>query len=175
MPATLELPAVRRFAADMTEQLRRCDDGTERECLTLAGRIDRCGRLCRELREYIRSWSQAVFAGRLGFEQADEDVLKAQVGRLVAVVGPVAAEGRTMCSVCQVYTPLPGLPALTGHLADLDHLLRNWVSPRLAVGPAARVVIPDDAARRMRERLADVPPLPDDWQLADPKRLGLFD
>lgn len=175
MPATLDLPAVRRFAADLSEQLRRCDDGTERECLTLAGRIDRCGRLCRELREYIRNWSQAVFAGRVEFEQADEDVLKAEVGRLVAVAGAVAAGGQAMCKFCRDYTDLPGLPALTGHLADFDYLLRNWVSPRLAVGPAARVILPEDTARRMRERLAGVPPLPTDWRPVDPKRLGLFD
>lgn len=175
MPAVLDLPAVPDFAADFEARLNRCEVGAEEACRSLDGRIDRYVTLSRDLRGYINNWAGQIMAGRIEFDAAHEAALKAEVRRVVQAAKPVALDGWAKCSACAPFTDLPGLPALLRHLEDFEGLLRNWVSPRLAVGPAARVVIPEAAAQQMRERLASLPPLPADWRPADPAQRAQFE
>ena len=68
-------------------------------------------------------------------------------------------------------------PPFTSHVAlhaalwDLQRLLKGWVSPKLAVGPAAkRWRYPEQAATEEgQRRVASLPPLPANWEPDDPQ------
>lgn len=170
VPATHEPPdpaAGRRFTADLLDRVRRNGHPEGTEAADLDARVGWHTRRCRELRDDINRWAGEIFAGRAEFDQTDEDVLKAEAHRRLRAASEAAAAGRAGAAA--------GLADLHAQVADFDFLLRNWVSPQLAVRPAARVVIPEAADRQIRERIAALPPLPADWQPADPEQRARFE
>jgi hypothetical protein len=171
MPATLDLSAVRRFTDDLNERLRQCDNGEGMFCSNLSATINHYVQLCGELRAYLNQWARAIFTGQTAFDQAVEDLLKEEARRLLHRSKQVAAQGRAMDGMCYV---LPGLNPLHCHLADLDYLLENWVSPRLAVSPAPRVKLPQAAVEQIMEHIGKLPALPADWRPNDPEQLARF-
>jgi hypothetical protein len=171
MPATLDLLAVRRFTDDLNERLRQCDNGEGMICSNLDESINHYVQLCGELRAYVNQWARAIFTGQTAFDQAVEDLLKEGARRLLHRSKQLAAQGRSMDGMCYV---LPGLNPLHCHLADLDYLLENWVSPRLAVSPAPRVKLSDAAEQQVRERIGKLSALPADWRPSDPEQLAFF-
>ena len=164
METILDLAAVRRFTDTLREDLRRCDHGEGTECLTLEGVIGYYVNRCAALHERIRAWVRAVFSGRITFDPESEALLQTSARQLLASAKEIAAYGRAKDDVCG---ELEGLSHLHSYVAKFDYLLDNWVSPRLAVGPAARVEIPNEAAREIRERLTKLAPLPADWLPGD--------
>jgi hypothetical protein len=171
MPATLDLPTVRRFTDDLNERLRRCDNGEGMICSSLDESINYYVRLCGELREYVNQWARAVFMGRVAFDPEVEKLLMMESRRLLHRAKQVAACGRVMNGQRFV---LEGLGALHYHIADLDYLLENWVSPRLAVGAAPRVKLSEAAEQQASERLEKLSPLPSDWRPTDPEQVAFF-
>ena len=81
--------------------------------------------------------------------------------------------GRKAESLCY---DLEGQTVLGAAIGNLDRLLSGWVTPKLAVGPAARLeLIPDyKATEEGRQRVASLPPLPADWQPDDQERQALY-
>jgi len=171
MPAILDISAARRFTDDLNERLRQCDNGEGMFCSNLSATIDHYVQLCGELRAYVNQWARAIFTGQTAFDQAVEDHLKEEVRRLLHRSKQLAAQGRAMDGMCYV---LPGLNPLHCHLADLDYLLENWVSPRLAVSPAPRVKLSYAAEQQVRERIGKLSALPADWHPSDPEQLAFF-
>ena len=157
MPVTLDLIAVRRFTEELDDRQRRCDNGERTICSNLDDSITYYVQLCAELRTYVNEWARAIFTGQVAFDQAVEVVLKQEIRRLLQRAKQVAARGRAMDGECYV---LQGLNPLHRHIADLDYLLENWVSPRLAVNPAPRVKLPHAAEQTIFERIGKLAGLP---------------
>jgi len=166
MPATLDLPAVRRFTEDLNDRLRRCDNGEGIICSNLDESINYYVQLCSELRAYVNQWARAIFTGEVAFDPAVEDLLKEEVRRLLHRAKQVAARGRAMDGQCYV---LQGLNALHCHIADFDYLLENWVSPRPAVSPTPRVKLSHAVEQQVMERLGKLAALPSDWRPTEPE------
>jgi len=150
MSAILDLPAVRRFTEDLTDRLRRCDNGEGAICSNLDESINHYVHLCGDLRAYINQWARAIFTKQVAFDPAVEDLLKEEMRHLLHRAKQLAARGRAMDGQCYV---LQGLNALHCHIADFDYLLENWVSPRPAVSPAPRVKLSNAVEKQVLERL----------------------
>jgi hypothetical protein len=159
MPAPLDFVAVRRFTEDLKEQLRRCDNGEGMMCSNLDESINYYVELCDKLRAYVNHWARAIFTGQIPFDQAVEDLLKEEIRHLLHRSKQVAARGRAMDGQWYV---LRGLNPLHCHIADFDYLLENWVSPRLAVTPAPRLKLSQEAEQQIRERLGQLTASPTD-------------
>ena len=171
MIATLDLSAVRRFTDDLEERVRRCENGEGMICSNLDESISHYLRLTNDLRQFVNEWARAVFTGQVAFDQTVEDLLKEEMKRLMRQAKRVAALGRAMCEMCG---ELNGLDPLQSNILHFDYLLDNWVSPRLAVNPAARVTVPDEAGRQIVDNLKKLSRLPREWKPTDPVQLKLF-
>ena len=171
MPATLDLVAVRRFTEDLNERLRRCDHGEGMICSNLDESINHYVQLCGELRAYINQWARAIFTGQASFDPEVEELLKQEVRHLLHRSKQIAARGRAMDGQCYV---LQGLNPLHCYIADLDYLLENWVSPRLAVSPAPRMRLSQAVEQQVNERLGKLSALPADWRPSDPEQAAFF-
>lgn len=171
MAATLDLMAVRRFTEDLNDRLRQCDNGEGIICTNLDETVNHYVLLCSECRAYLNQWARAIFTGQVAFDQATEDLLKESVRHLLRRAKQAAALGRAMDGVCYV---LQGLNALHCSIADLDYLLENWVSPRLAVSPTPRVKLAHAVEQQVMERLGKLSALPTDWAPTNPEQLALF-
>jgi hypothetical protein len=170
---TFDLAEVRDFTADIDARMDRCDNGEEMECTTEDIALRRYAEFCCELRDGLRRWGQAVFSGRVAFDpEVERDLLDA-ARRLYSRALDAYTRGRQSEAPC--YT-LENLDTLAAALWDLDRLLKGWVTPQLAVGPAAkRWQYPDQAATEAeRQRVASLPPLPDDWEPDDPRQRALY-
>ena len=170
---TFDLTDVRRFAADLGARMDRCDNGEGMECANLDATLRHYAGLCCEFRECVRAWGRSVFAGRVTFDPETERVWREEGARLYARSTQHLADGQQAEGGC--YT-LEGQHALRSALWGLDQLLSGWVTPKLSVGPAARLgsTLTGTALEAAKERAAALPPLPADWQPADPRQQALF-
>jgi hypothetical protein len=132
------------------------------ECATLDDSLRFYTQLCCVFRETLRHWGRAVFAGRVVFDPEVERIWRAECGRLFSRASEVLERGKKAEVEC--FT-LEGL-VLEDELKDLERLQNGWVSPRLAVGPAARHprALSPQSADEVRRRIQSLPALPADWK-----------
>ncbi len=170
---TFDLAEVRRLTADLHARMNRCDNGEGAECSNLDGALRHYAALCCEFREGVRQWGRAVFSGRVAFDPEVERAWREEGQRLYARALEMSAYGARAEVPCYV---LDGRAALGAAVWDLYRLLNDWVTPKLAVGPAARggLVFSPKAAEEARRRADALPPLPADWQPGDPRQQARF-
>lgn len=171
MLATFDLAAVRHFADDLNVRLAGCN-GEGMFCSDLDETIKCHVELCADLQANTHHWARAVFAGQVVFNPAVEAVFKDEWQRVLDNAKSVANQGRKMDDVCY---KLAWLPILVYFVAEFTTKLEKWLSPRLSVGPAARVTVSDAADAQIRERIAELEPLPKDWRPKDPDQVALFE
>lgn len=170
---TFDLAEVRHFTADLEASLSHCDNGEGLECATLDGALRHYARLCCEFREEVRRWGRAVFAGRIALDPEVERTWRDEGYRLYTRAYELFDYATKTERVCYM---LDGRAVLGAALWDLLRLLSGWVTPQLAVGPAARQGAALSAAivEEGKRRLDAMPPLPADWKPSDPRRQALF-
>lgn len=106
--------------------------------------------LCREFCGHVRNWGNDVFSGRLEFDP--------EVERLWQVGGSDVHRRATWALQCGLVAEEEGnlleeLASPRDAVDDLGRLLERWVTPKLAVGPAARRWrYPDQAATEEEQR-----------------------
>jgi hypothetical protein len=172
MQAIFDMPAVRRFTADTSDRIHRDEAGEGTSSNDLAERITCHAQACDEFRAFLSEWAQAVFSGRVAFDPEIEDLLKREGTQLLRRAKSLAAHGRAIHGMTH---DLAELKDFHGSIAALDYLLDNWVTPRLAVGPAPRVILSDSTVKEIRENLGKLTPLPADWPPTDPEQLAVFE
>jgi hypothetical protein len=170
---TFDLDEVRSFVADLDAKLDRCDNGEELACATLDDALRHYAERCCEFCGAVRTWSRAIFAGRLRFDPAVEQAWLDEGNRLLSRAMQMAVYGETAEVPCY---ELEGRFDLDSGVMGLERLLKGWVTPKLAVGPAAREtgVLDPVAAEEIRQRVASLPPLPKDWQPDDPTQRSIY-
>ncbi len=166
---TFDLAEVRDFAADLDAGLARHATSESMGGPGLDNVLRDYAELCRDCCDQIKRWGDAVYSGRTAFEAESERVLKEGGERLYSrarEIDQAASQSATIAS-----RPSEAHLALHTALVELDRLLRGWVTPSLAVGPSAkRWRYPEQAATEEEiQRVASLPPLPADWQPADPR------
>ena len=171
MIATFDVESVQRFAKDLTQRRANCPDESHGEgeyCSELDAKMDCRLKLGTELRNAIRDWAMEVFAGRIGFEPQVERIFLVSLRSELAEVQPLLSIARKYETPCYEFKRCTELARLAG---KLQFLLDYWVSPKKSVSPGARVATSEEADREIRERVKDMPPLPQ--MLADKVRLRL--
>lgn len=173
---TFDLADVRRFTAEIGTRLDRCDNGEGMECANLDATLRHYAALCCEFRDGVRAWGRSVFAGRLAFDAETDRTWHDEGARLYARAAEFLADGKHAEGGCYV---LNGQTALRSALWGLHQLLTPWVTPKLAVGPAARQgsTLTGEVLGAAQEESAGLPPLPADWRPTDSKqqaRLAMF-
>jgi hypothetical protein len=163
---TFDLVDVRDYAASLHARLERCDNGEGMECANLDDAMQYHAQLCCELRDKIRRWGREVFAGRVAFDPEVEKVWLDEAFRLYDSSIKALAYGQSAQEECFV---LEGAQSLRAALWDLGCLLQGWRSPKLSVGPSARLglTLQPAAAVAARQRIESLPPLPADWTPLD--------
>ena len=171
MLETLDIATVRRFTEDQRLQIQACDNGEGFFCNTLEHSIRRYCDLLSKSRQTIDQWARAIFSGEISFDSEVEALFRDQTRSLLTQAEKVAARGRTSENTC---CEVLGLVELHRRTADLNYLMKNWVSPKRSVSPAARVAMPSDAHDQILDRLQKLEPLPEGWLPSDPEQLAFY-
>jgi hypothetical protein len=150
-----DLAEVRTFTADLDARLARCDNGEGVECANLDGTLQHYAKLCCEFCEAVRAWGRAIFAGRAAFDPEVERLWLQEGYRLHSRALGWHAYGQKAQEPCYI---LYGEAVLRSAVWDLHHLLTSWVTPKLAVGPAARhLPLESEAAAEAQHRIDALP------------------
>lgn len=170
---TFDLADVRRFTADLTARLERCDNGEGMECANLDGTLRNYAVLCCEFCERVRQWGRAIFYGQAAFDPEVERLWLDEGMELYRRANALWANGQEIEGECFV---LQNGAALGSALWRLERLLATWVTPKRAIAPLARYGVAQSEAAKVeaQERIASLAPLAADWQPTDPRRQPLF-
>jgi hypothetical protein len=148
---TFDLAGVREFTADISARMPSLPEPVEgMECAKMEDLLRRYAELCREFCGRVRAWGHAVFSGRVDFDP--------EVERLLREGGSDVHSQATWAFQCgqvieREYSTLEGMSSLRYAIDELGQLLQGWVTPKLAVGPAAkRWRYPDQAATEEERR-----------------------
>jgi hypothetical protein len=95
------------------------------------------------------------------FDRAAEQLWKAELLGLQERAIKLRGIGEMREKTC---FSLEGKTRLEAALWGLDRLSRNWVTPKLSVGPAARVTLNAAIVAEARKKIAELKPLPHDWK-----------
>lgn len=166
---TFDLVDVQDFIAGLDAQMARCQNGEGMECATVDDALRHHADLCCTFCEGVRQWGYGVFTGRVVYDPEAERLLRQEGERLRARSEDwyrIAHRAELPCYI------LEGKDLLGPALCALRRLLKTWVSPRLAVGPAARRSLKPDASSitESRRRIDSLPALPADWEPDDPQQ-----
>jgi hypothetical protein len=166
---TFDLVEVQGFTADIHARMDRRDNGEGSECAALEADLRRYAELCREFCNPIRKWGLSVFSGRVEFDPAVEQVLREDGKELYSRAMELWRSSQTLPTT-QIHPDEQ--VDLKDALGELDRLVNRWITPKLAVGPSARLwMIPGFAATEEEiARVAALPVLPVDWQSGDPRQ-----
>lgn len=162
---TFDMAEVREFTNDVWSRMDQCDNGEGMQCANLDDTLRRYATLCREFHERVRQWGRAVFAGRVAFDPAVENLWKTEGWRLYVRARELLSAGYKAETEGPCYS-LDGKHALELALWRLHEFLSEWVTPKLAVGPSARRGLPLEPAdaEKVRQQVESLPPLPAGWQ-----------
>lgn len=161
MSAVLDTPSVRRFTDDLRADATRCGNGEGTECRTLEAKIGRFVALCGQLRAAVNGWAMSVFRGET---EADAEAEKLYHGAVVSLLDQakrVAEGGERFAAQCY---HLEGLEDLKWRVRDLEYLVANWRTPKLAVAPGPRVRPSAEATAEILRNIAALPAPVADWQ-----------
>ena len=168
---TFDLAEVRSFTADLENRLTRCDNGEGMECATLDAALQHYAETCCRFAEEVRRWGRGVFSGQVAFDPETEDAWRTEGARLLSRSKEMLAHSHRAEVFCYM---LDSKACLGNALWNLDRLLSRWVSPRLSVGPSARLGSTLGPSESTDSQLASLRPLPADWQPDDPRHQGLY-
>ncbi len=166
---TFDIDEVRGFVADLDARMSRCENGEGMERDSLDASLICCAELCHDFLDRVKEWGREVFAGRVAFDPPVERLWLEEGDRLRSKAMELVARGRQMADR---YYWLDRLQILEVILADLDRFLKQWVTPKLSVGPSARNnwSLDPATAEEIRRRIASLPRQPANGPLNAPKR-----
>jgi hypothetical protein len=167
------LDAVRGFTLDLEARLTRCDNGEGMSCSTLESTLFHYAQLCWEFHQAIREWGQQVFAGKIAFDPEVEKVWLQEGRALQNRAEHLLSYGEQAEIGCYVLT---GKSSLRATLSELDTLLKHWVTPSQAVGPAARkgFAISHEQSEAIRKTLDALTPLLPGWVPSEARQIQQF-
>ena len=168
-----DLAEVRRITENLNDRMAQCDNGEGMECASLDDALRHHAKLCCEFYENVRSWGRAVFAGSVTFDPEVEQVWLSEGHRLYMRAYEMSTLGQHAEVPCFM---LDGQHILDSAIWNLYQLLAQWVSPTLAIGPAARqeLELSPSKALEIKTRIESLPSLPFDWQPKNVRQQGRY-
>jgi hypothetical protein len=172
MLTTFDVAEVQAFVDDMDVRMKRCENGEGIACATLDTTMRTHSQLCCEYTNAVLTWGHNIFRGTIAFDPRVESLWREQGSRLYARGVELNSLGRSQEVPCYV---LDSLSQLGFALWRLGHLLKNWVTPGLAVGLSARrqLVTDPKELEEIKRRLESLEGLPADWQPRDPRQQAI--
>lgn len=172
---TFDLAEVRDFAAALDARMDCCDNdnGEDLECANLDGGLRHYAVLCCDFCERVRQWGRAIFSGQAAFDPEVERIWLDEGVRLYRRAAELWAYGQDQQGECFV---LEGGASLGSALWRLERLLSDWVTPKRAIAPLARLgaVRNQAEAKEVGQLISALTPLPSDWQPVDLRQRARF-
>ncbi len=134
-----------------------CAHGEGSQCVTLDKNLECCADICFAVANALRQWAREVFTGEVLFDSQTENQWRAEAGKILSEAIRLWQLGHKAELPCH---ELPGQNKLASALWELHWLLDKWVSPKLAVGPAARTKLDPSVAAAMRIQLSNLCAIP---------------
>ena len=133
-----------------------CAHGEGNDCETLDKNLECCATICFDVTRALREWARGVFSGEVVFDSAAERLWRFEIAQIQARAIKVWQLGRKAEVPC---FDLSGQNKLSSALWELNWLLENWVTPKLSVGPSARVnlKLSDDQRVTVQRQLCSLP------------------
>ena len=168
------LDDVPAFAADLRSRVEQCDNGEGNFCSTLDATLAYYAQLCCELNSVVLHWKDGVFTGHLAMNVADDAALHDVTEWLFLRVSQLTGYSSRQLEKCYQFDNLESLQLGAGRLREL--LEPKWRTPKLstAPGPRNRAELSDEDRQDAQGRLADLPPLPADWQPSDRQQQQMY-
>lgn len=162
---------VKKMTSAISNQLDACDNGQAGECVSLDASLQRYAHFCSEFCTSIRQWAMSVFRGDLPFDADVERLWLGEGDRLFERAVAVLTRSEKTTVNCH---DLPGRRMLQASLWEMQKLRSEWVRPKLSVGPAARIKLPPEVVQDAARRVAELEPLPENWEPEDPEQRSLY-
>lgn len=158
-----DIENVRKIAAEIHAKLDACDNGEGMECANLDASLKRYAQACCDFVMGVREWAHCIFSGKSQFDREAERLWREEGRKLFLRAEAAWQQCKNFEGPCW---DLPGQGHLTAGLWYLDHVLSNWVSPKLSVAPGPRVTLAGDLDE-MRAQVESLAPLPENWRPGD--------
>ncbi len=164
---------VREFTDSLEQKMAIRDNGEGLECYTAEAIILQCVNGCCELHSAMRSWGRDVFAARVAFDKAAEEIWLKTGTRVLAAAKEALSLGEQLETPCFV---LSGLSLLKGAISDLEFLMNNWVTPKPSVAPSPRhgICADEQSADAVCEKVQSLAKLPPTWEPINPQQQQMF-
>ena len=155
---TFDYEQVGSVLAPLKAKFEDCAHGEGNACETLDKHLECCATICYEVVKSLRAWADGVFTGEVIFDPEAEKKWRLELAQIYSRAIQVWQIGRKAEVPCW---EIPGQNMLGSALWELRWVLDNWVSPKLAVGPMARVraKLSDEQQESIRKQLRSLPPL----------------
>ena len=170
MLMTFDISSVQRFADNLAGLQTDCN-GEGMVCSDLDEKIRCQSNVCVQLLNAIRSWAREVFTGRIESDPAVETLFRQEIGRVLSEAVPLVRFANNVKSPGFVLEHLDGLAEA---VSNLERMTNPWVSPGKSISPAPRMAPTEEADKQIRERISELPPLPEGWEPNDPRQLRRF-
>ena len=158
MLTTYDVNAVKNFAHQLDERRSRCDCHVEGlSCFHVEEAMACHHQLATELLAEVKSWIDQVFRGTVEPNAEVEAIFKAEVETAVSKGRELVELADSEQTECYEYDHLQ---PLTGQVKRLERFLTFWTSPKLAVGPSARVRPSAQAASEIAANFASLKDAP---------------
>ena len=165
---TYEPNQVQDFANDLNAQWEKCENGEGMECQELDTTLGFCADRCCEFLATLTEWGRDIFAGKVVFDPITEQQWKTELFKLFDRAHRLWRRSAKKEVDCW---ELGGQVKLEAALWSLSQLKDGWVTPKLAVGPSARLghLMSPGAAQDAIRMAAALPKLPADWKPTRPE------
>jgi hypothetical protein len=106
----------------------------------------------------LKKWARDVFTGEVVFDPEAERLWRTEVGQIYSQAVQIWQRGYKAEVDCWEFTAQGMLAAV---LWEMYRLLENWTSPKLSVGPSARVRLKlgENERAAIQKQLSSLPPL----------------
>lgn len=168
---TYDVDGIQQFTANLSAKIAGCENGEGMECATLDAALSRHADICCEFVTAVREWAHDVFTGKIPFDPEAERVWREQGEKLYYSLLEWVELGKAAEAPCY---QLDGGSVILWPVSDLAQILKNWVSPRLAVSPAARHLPGVEEIEGARNRLETLPALPAEWRPENRQQAAMF-
>lgn len=153
---TFDYEQVNAILSPLKAKFIDCAHGEGDKCELIDRQLECCAAICGDVANALRAWALGVFSGEVVFDPAAESLWRSEVNQIYVNAIRVWQLGRKAEVPCW---ELAGQNKLASALWELNWLLEKWVTPKLSIGPSARVNLKlnEDQIQAIQTQLRKMP------------------